>query len=429
MRLSSLLYIFRISQRDRRLRQAAVIGGLAIGMLALGIAVVAGLGVARSLQNHLASLFPSHRVVLRPKTMDALWLRFETAALSPKTLEAVRGLPGVVRVSPEATVRFPISAEGNLVGNSYRTDLTVTGVEGWLLGEALPPNFTFDPDGVLPAILSEYFLDLYNMALAESNKLPKFSPSAIVGRSFTLILGESTLRPASGYVPGSPAKLKTMPGEIVALTNNPDLLGLMVPLEAVEAFNAWYGLEEKRYRALHVELDSPERVDALAKQVEPLGLEVNDRMGPWRRVLQVVRLAAIAFIALGALVFILALAYMASALAAMLAQRRRELALYRALGASPRQILGIVLAEIALLSALGIAAGLAAAILAARLTDHWYGAWRAYRTYLPESLFGLPWLWITLLGIACWLIALLIAYLSAATANRGPLSAILSRQD
>ena len=152
MRLQAIAFLIHASMRGKRLRSAAVVGGLAVGMLALGLAAVAGLGTARSLRRHLESLFPEQRVVLRSKTIEAFTLQAETMSITPETVEAVRALPGVVRVCPEATARFPLSGRGNLFGKTYSTDITITGIEAWLLGDEAPPDFAYRPESGKPKI-------------------------------------------------------------------------------------------------------------------------------------------------------------------------------------------------------------------------------------------------------------------------------------
>lgn len=432
MRTRSALFLLILSLRRRYLRSLGVIGGLAIGMLALGLAVGAGLGAGRSLSRHLRTMFPAQRVILQPRNLDILFLRLEKTRITPDTVAKIRALPGVRRISPEATIRFPISAEGSLAGSVYRSDITVTGVEKWLLDDRAPGDFAYHPGSPLPTILSEYFLDLYNMSLAESNNLPKFSPSAVIGRDFTMILGESSLHsqnPSSTATLGTSSgagRLMGVPARIAGLTNNPDLLGLILPLDAVEQFNAWYGIPDKAYRALHVELESPESVERLKEALPTLGLEMKDRQGTWRRVLQIVWLAGGGFIVLGGLVFALSLAYMASTLTSMLAQRRRELAVFGALGAAPRQLMVLLMGEIALTSFLGITIGLGGAAGGLAAADHWYRAWRSYRTFLPENIFSFPYLWIFGLGMACWLIALFLAWLRVTLIVRQPVTRMLS---
>ncbi len=425
MRLSAISFLVSASMRGKRLRNAAVVGGLSVGMLALGLSSVAGLGTARSLQRHLEALFPEQRVVVRPTTIEAFMLQAETVVITPETVEAVRALPGVVRVCPEATVRFPISGQGRLLGKAYSTDLTVTGIEGWLLGDEMPEDFSYDPetDESVPAVLSHYFLDLYNIALAESNNLPKFSPAAIIGRHIDLKLGESTLHP-----PDETHRTRIVRSHIAGLTRNPDLLGLLVPLEVVESFNEWYGITDKRYRVLHVELESAEAVEDLKPALAKLSLEMRDRMAPWRKALVVVRLVGIAFAALGVLVFALALAYLGSVITWMLSERRRELALFRALGASPRQVMMLLATEIAAVSVLGITLGLSVAVIMLHYGNRTYLAWRAERAFLPEALFAVPWWWILLLGVACWTAAMALSLSQVVVSTRMPISGALTKE-
>ena len=433
MRPSSFRTLLRINARGRVYRHLMVGAGLAIGMLALGLATVGGVGISRSFGRHLKSLFPEQRIVLRPKSLSVIWVQVETARITPQTLEAVRHLPGIRRVSPEATIRFPISAAGQLLGNNLQTDITVTGVEPWAIGDDVPAAFShYDPHTTkeLPAILSAYFLDLYNTALAESNNLPKFTPAAIVGRDFNLILGESTLRNVDSQtnVNGANPGVRAVPCRIAGLSRNPDLLGLLIPLAAVEGFNALYGHEERLYRALHAEIESPEALDAIQKDLERLGLTVQDRMGPWRRILLGIEIGSAAFMFLGALVFILAIAYMLSSLALLLSERGRDIALFQALGATPHQITVLLLSEIALTAAIGIGFGLAISAAAATGAGHWYTAWRASHASLPETLFAIPWTWIALLGLGCWLIVLVAALGRIAIAVRRPIFAPLAKE-
>ena len=424
MRLNAVPFLLASSLRGRRTRTLAVILGLAVGMFALGLSVVAGLGLGFSLQVHLRSLFPAQRIVLHPKSIEALWLKFNASSITPATVAKVRALPGVARVSPEATVRFPISAAGELLGNAMQTAISVSGVEPWLMGdEVSTATMQWDPTSTkpVPAVLSYYFLDLYNMGLAEGNGLPKFSASAIVGKHITLLLGESTITENKG------SKTLNLRSQIVGLTRDPDLLGLILPLNAVEAMNAWDGIADKQYRALHVELTSPQAVEAIQKELPKLGLEMRDRMAPWRRALAFVWLIGIGFVMLGLLVFILAIAYMASAVTWMLAERRRDLAIFRALGATSRQVAALVATEIALTCLIGIGLGLSIAVGLTLTGNHYYHVWRADRAFLPDNLFAVPWRYIIFLGIGCWLAAMLLCLGRVIIGTRTPIAGVLGK--
>ncbi|HBF33850.1 TPA: hypothetical protein DDW35_04745 [Candidatus Sumerlaeota bacterium] len=404
MRLSAALTLSRISFRTHWKTWLWIIAGMGIGTLALGISIFAGLGVSKSLKNHLNAIFPENRVIIQPKMVDVQVLRVETSTITEDTLRQVRALPGVKRISPEATLRFPVSASATLWGNTYTTDITVTGVEPWLLGNDVPTTFTYNPetDTQVPAILAAYFLDLYNLALAEGNKLPKLAPAAVLNREFDLVLGSSSIHPAK-----ADGKMLVITGKVCALSRNPDLLGLLIPLSAVESFNKWYGLPMATYRRLHVELDSITALDALRPKLDAMKLEAVDPAGLWRRLAAFLDLIGLGFAALGALVFVLAMAYLLASVSWMLARRQRERAMFLTLGCSRRELTILMTGETAVLSGIGIALGLGLSVALFHLANIWYHAWRADRTYLPTELFAAPWSWVIAIGFICWGIAIL----------------------
>jgi hypothetical protein len=432
MRLAPTLFLYSISFRARRRRYLWMAAGMALGMLALGGAVVFGLGIRRTLADYRKTLFPDCRVLLRPKALSVIWLKVETASITTATLEAVRAVPGVRRVSPEEAVRFPVCVEASILGSGFTTDIAVTGVEGWVLGTDEPPNFTYDlaKGGDLPVVFPSYFLDLYNTALAESGGLPKLSTAAALGRRGRILLGTSTVRPADpATAAASNQKLAYVNGRVVALSRNPDLLGLVVPLKAVEQFNAWYGIHDRKYRALHVELSDPAALDTLREKASMFGLEIVDSAATWKRVMVFVQLIGWAFVAFGTLVFVLAAAYLTSSFSAVLAQRRQECGLFQALGATAGEVATLLAGEIALVGGVGVLAGLGISAALAAWANHWYAGWRVEHTYLPERLFTVPWGWIVLLGAACWTLAIVFSCRRVFRETRGPVAKTLGQGD
>lgn len=429
MRLSAFTYLLRLSFQARWKAWFWVVLGMALGVLSLTLALLMGLGFGRSLDRYINRIFPENRILLRPKSLEVTWLQVQTAIITPETLEKVRAVPGVRRLSPEATLRFPASAEADLLGNRYRTDISVTGIEPWLLGEEAPTSFTYNMEegGEVPAVLARYFLDLYNMTLAESNGLPKLSRQAAIGRHFVLHLGVSSIRSQPIY--GKEDKVASVHCRIVALSRNPELLGLLIPLEAVEQMNAWYGLTEKHYQAIHVEVETPEAIDRIKARLGDWQLEIHDPSQTWRRALTFVDLLGLGFLLFGALVFALALAYMLASLSAMLMKRRRERALFQALGASPGQLSSLVLAEMALVTAIGIALGAGLSAWAYHSANGWYLSWRADRHYLPELLFQAPLWWLAVTALASWGLCLCLGWVKLLGEARHVLNQALSRHE
>ncbi len=375
-------------------------------------------------------LFPPERIVLRPRALSLLWLQVETAKVTPAVLDKVRAIEGVARVSPEVTLQFPVSAEANLFGSTICSDIAVTGVEKWILGPDAPKDFEDDPDSEkpMPAVVSSYFLDLYNMSLAESNGMPKLSVSALVGRNFRLILGNSVV---SSQIPATGAGgdlTRFVPCQVASLSYNPQLLSLMIPLKTVERFNREFGIQEPTYRALHVELTSPEMYDSFLKALPELGLEPSNTQATWRKAALILGLVSLGFSAFGVLVFGLVAAFVFSTLNWMLTRRVREIALFRALGASSAQVGSLLLIEIAISSGLGALAGGMGAAGALWGLEHWYQGLRVNWAFLPETLVGYPGVQLAVLVLVCWGAATLMALKPVLLRSRESIPMILNRE-
>ncbi|NQU42777.1 ABC transporter permease [bacterium] len=427
MHLTSAWHLVLLSLRARWRSNLWVAVGMAVGMLALGAAILGGVGFGRSLSRHLSDLVPESRVLLRPRSANLFWIKVDTGRITPETVALVQDLKGVRRVSPEASIRFPVSVEAEFLGSGFQSDVAVTGVEAWVLGEDAPEGFEYRPGGALPCVLASYFLDLYNMTLAEGGGMPKLSRGAALGREFDLILGESTLRMGRAFNEGD--TIRRVSCRLGGLTSNPNLLGLIVPLEAVETFNAWHGAEEKIYQSLHVELASPDAIADIEPRLADLGLELVDTTATWRRAVYFVKLVGWGFVGFGFLVFGLAVAYLMSSVNWTLARRRRERGIMQAVGASRRIVTILLTAETALVSGAGILAGLVGSGVIFHFLNAWYEAWRSGREYLPRDLVYLPWPWLALAGAACWVGAIALAMRRIRRETRATISSHLGRMD
>ncbi|PIB26799.1 peptide ABC transporter permease [Amylibacter kogurei] len=96
---------------------------------------------------------------------------------------------------------------------------------------------------------------------------------------------------------------------------------------------------------------------------------------------QIVGIAETALIAVSAMVVVTALIGMMATIFSSLNERRREMAIYRAMGARPRVIVGLLVIEASLMAALGAALGLALLYLglwvAQPMIDSAFGLWIA----------------------------------------------------
>jgi putative ABC transport system permease protein len=126
---------------------------------------------------------------------------------------------------------------------------------------------------------------------------------------------------------------------------------------------------------------------------------------------QIVGIAETALIAVSGMVVVTALIGMMATIFSSLNERRREMAIFRAMGARPRVILGMLVLEAALMAAIGAVLGLAllylGLVIAQPIVDASFGLW------LPIDAPSLREVWVMLGVVAAGVIVSLLPALRA----------------
>jgi putative ABC transport system permease protein len=126
---------------------------------------------------------------------------------------------------------------------------------------------------------------------------------------------------------------------------------------------------------------------------------------------QIVGIAETALIAVSAMVIITALIGMMATIFSSLNERRREMAIFRAMGARPRMILGLLILEATLIAAIGAVLGLAilyiGLVIGQPIIDNMFGLW------LPIESPALREVWILLCVVVASAIVSLVPALRA----------------
>lgn len=149
--------------------------------------------------------------------------------------------------------------------------------------------------------------------------------------------------------------------------------GLKIAPEHVRKFD----LRPKSVTAALVGLKSRTAVFRVQRQINTYRGEALTAILPGatlQELWSLVGIAEKALLAVSALVVVVGLAGMVAVVVASLGERRRELAILRALGASPRQVFALLAVESLLLALLGIGAGLALLYTAGAVAAPWLAA-------------------------------------------------------
>lgn len=297
------------------------------------------------------------------------------------------------------------NATNNLTWQSYQ-DIAARDEVDWIVPISLGDSHRqFRVMGTTPAFFDRYKYRSGQSLTVQSGVIMDDLFDATIGADVAEALGYSVGDPivvAHGLA--SFAEHKDQPfrvSGILAKTGTPVDRTVIVSLEAIEAIHVdWKGgaqisgqstpadmirqmdLQPQAITAALVGVKSRLQVFGLQRAINEYSQEPLLAILPGvalQELWQIVGIAETALVAVSAMVIVTAMIGMMATIFSSLNERRREMAIYRAMGARPRVILGLLLLEAALMAALGAFLGLVLLYLglwvAQPLIDSAFGLW------------------------------------------------------
>lgn len=312
----------------------------------------------------LAAMFPPSRLVVRPAEASLAFFKVETGSITPELIDEVRGWPEASAVFPQAPAEFPVMAEIEIgrMGRGFQSDVVIHGVPAGLIAPdgATDDGFRWDGDGSVPVYVSAYFLDLYNLGLAESASLPKLTADAAIGREFDIVLGRSSFNLPAAAPP------ERVRARIAGLTVNPYLVGIVAPYETVMEWNSRFSVNPSGNAVLlHVDAVAPEEADAIRGRLRDEGFTVDSTGEELERLRGVMLAVEGAVAGAAALIGVLALVGVWSTVLMSARERRPGWGLMRATGMRPATLVLLLGGEALVLA--GVAGGVALVVFAGML--------------------------------------------------------------
>lgn len=414
MRFGNFVHIVAGNLLERKGRTLSAILIVAFAAAVVTVVIAASRGFLSEMVRKAEEALPPDVLLVKPKSMDVAMLSFSAGGLTRESVERIRRLPGVEFVSPQLALRMPLRASGSVMGQSAETDAVVVGIDPQIVKDDAFDGFTFEaPAGFdqeggtsepVPTIVPRFFLDMYNLAYAESVGLPKINESFVRGKEITLHLGETYLLGSAG---GKEGKTREVNLRIVGMTSNPSLMsGLMIPLSVAESLNRWY-TEKKtdRYNAAHVKVGTPARFDEVMEAIREMGLVVESQRERLDQIRFAARAAMLTVGAFAVVIFIIAAVSILNTFALIMNERRGEVGLLRAVGATQRKVLALYLAEVAIIGLAGGIVGTLASLVLLRYGNREILERLPRITYLPDVIFrtdaALPILVIAASALVC----------------------------
>lgn len=375
--------------------------GIAVGISALSFFVSLSLGMRERV---LGRIFPADRLEVVPAkarfdqeqsalggALDTLGLLGGPKALDDGVVTALRARPEVAAVYPRMKVAFPVRGWGGekLIGKTVYTELIVDGIDPQAISEQTAPLAFKDyesesnafctgdancPEGQfcdwdqnkcrppIPVLVSPFLLELYNGSIAKTHGLPRvsgFLAGKLRGFVFVAELGKSFV---SARQAGTPRQRHM---SLVGISDHAMQIGMTVPLPYVRRWNREYAGERaaSEYSSLTVHVKKGHSVTSVVDTVRQLGFAIEDN-GAEQAGLAITLITAL-FVLVSLSTLVVAVVNVAHTFFRAIAERRHEMGVLRAVGASAADVRGLLLGEALAVGLLGGALGLSLARLLA----------------------------------------------------------------
>jgi len=338
--------------------------GVSVGIACLVFFVSLGTGVSQFVRQRVLPLDETLiEVGLPDVSIGAL---FGGGKIDDGTLARLKAIEGVARVYPKMDVRVPISSRynGDFFGQPLRmgVDIMTVGVDPALMEGAVMPGRTFADAGdgqPVPVIASTRLLDIYNTSFAPSRGMPRLFPEMLNGFRLPVDVGRSLVSGASGTV-------ESVPFEFSGFSPHAILGGVNIPLESAKRLNRKFGRDATIYSGVLLRASRADAIGSISEAVRRMGFDVRDSDRKFaEQIGWGIALVTAAFGLLALLIVVLAGVNIAHAFHASVRERRREIGVLRALGASRRDVLRVLLLEGA---AVGLLGGLTGVVVGAFAT-------------------------------------------------------------
>ncbi len=397
--------------------------GIVLGVAGLCFFLALGFGIREHL---LVQVFPEDFIEVERRSTDidifALRLDLGRDTLDEAVLTDLRSVDGVEAVYPKMRLTVPALASGgsSLFGTGLQTEVVVDGIDPRLVADDFGGVFQevdgerggtpcrsgsecgdasyCDGRGIcrpfIPVLVSPYVVELYNGGFRRSYGLPKINPDALKKLAFEVEFGRSTFR--SSARPPIRERMR-----LVGVSDQAIPLGITLPLGEVRRLNTTLDSAKAagEFHSAVIELRSRDAAARVVETVEDMGLEVRDRGA--RRAAAAIAVVTLLLALVGGALIAVAGAHIMHVFFMVVAVRRREIGLLRAVGARRSDVRRMLVSEAVVVGLLAGVVGVIAALAAGAAVDFYAANEIPDFPFKPDSFFEFsPWLIAAVLALA-----------------------------
>jgi ABC-type lipoprotein release transport system permease subunit len=415
LKLTPLTRIVRQNLR-RNIRLFLLSGlGIVIGIAAFVFFLGLSGGVRRVV---LGDIFPINRIeVIAPKTT----LTGMQVSLDDTLVQKIRARSEVKQAFPKMLLLFPAKGTGNLFGADLYFPLggfcdgidpqLVAGDKGsdqfkdWEeleAGQWKPCNhegkcqqdYYCAPDGLchhrVPVMVSRHMIELYNGSFAPAHGLKRIgmAEEALLQNlmqqlRFNIELGKS---PIKGMVAVA-AEPEKHEAKLVAISSKAMPIGMTVPIGYIKRWNQKFVGDDavRSYSSIVVDMRSKDDVASFVSWVKAEGYEQEESYA--ENFALVITIVTLLFLVISFVIIGMSAINIAHTFFMLISDRKREIGILRAVGASKGDVRKIILAEAAAVGAVAGATGILIGVIAAKTIDFVSNAFVPDFPFKPKSYF------------------------------------------
>jgi hypothetical protein len=347
-----------------------------------------------------------------------------------KKVGRVRKIEGVKEVYPRMRFGFPARAWGGeaVFGQTMWTEVVADGIPARLVREELGADTLFRdwsskdsgracsadkdcPDGEycghgaearacmhpVPFLVSRYLIELYNGTLVSAHNLPTLPDWALRkarGMRLHMDIGRSSLGDAPS---GRPREVQIA---FAGVSEQAIDIGITVPLVYVKRWNGEFVGPEAAsgYSSLSVVVRNKDEVTFVAEMLKRTGLVIRSKGE--EQVGLMIMLFEATFIVISVLILLISSLNISHAFFLLARDRRREIGIRRAVGATQSDILVSFLSEGAAVGVVGGLVGVVLAVLCSMLGNFLAARFLPDFPFKPDDFFRFsPWLILLSMGV------------------------------
>jgi len=365
----------------RKLRNALAIISISIGAAALLTFASLSSGIENASFAEIEARSALNEITVRPNLEKSGIISFlsqsKEGQLDNTVIEKIEKIAGVEKIHKEIQFSNFASVKASVLGLNLHTDTMIFGLPAEYIDQ--DPTVWHQNEEPYPALIPRKFLDLYNFTIASPQNLPKFSEDQLIGKELTLYLNDST------FFPSASNEIETYKLKVIGFSDKINLIGLTLPYEIVEKFNQ---AKADKYIELFVEVSNPEEIGTVASQIEEMGYNTQYLQKEFENVQAKFIYLKAALSIISIIILITSIIAILSTFLATVSERKREIGLLRAIGASKKQIRQLILIEAGIIGLLGSILGIILALVSTKILDYFILQKLAETTFAPESIFN-----------------------------------------